>query len=229
MAKVLIIVSTPLEAQPIVAAFGSGLPLPEAWNPAVLSPEVDLVISGVGKANAAGALARSLGSDHRWVLNLGIGGILPGSPARVGEVVLGTSAVFADEGVPCSDGRFLSCAALGFGMNSRNGTDAFEVSGELVAMLGGIADQSGTIATVSECSGTDARAAMVVARTGAIAEAMEGAAVALVAARLGVEWCEIRVMSNTTGDRERQLWKIKEAIARLGEVARHLSTRLTAT
>jgi futalosine hydrolase len=226
MSKVLIIVSTPLEAQPILATWGMATQPVPAWKLLALSPEVDLVISGVGKANAAGAAARLVSSEHGCVLNLGIGGVLPGSAAQVGEHVLGTSSVFADEGVPCPDGRFLSCAALGFGLHPSDGTDGFAMSEAIARRLQGVSGHRGVIATVSECSGTDARAAAIVARTGAIAEGMEGAAVGLVAARLGVAWGEIRVVSNTTGDRERQQWRMKEASELLGPLAQEVAGRL---
>jgi nucleoside phosphorylase len=77
----------------------------------------------------------------------------------------------------------------------------------------------GRIATVSTCAGTDARAATVARRTGAVAEAMEGAAVAQVASRLGVTFAEVRVISNTTGDRANQRWDMRGALGGLSRVA----------
>jgi futalosine hydrolase len=47
---------------------------------------------------------------------------------------------------------------------------------------------------------------------------MEGAAVALAAVRLGLAFGELRVISNTTGDRARQQWDLKGALARLTDV-----------
>jgi nucleoside phosphorylase len=52
-------------------------------------------------------------------------------------------------------------------------------------------------------------------RTGALAEAMEGAAVGMVAARLGVAFAEVRVISNNTGDRGGQAWDLPGALAGL--------------
>ena len=61
-------------------------------------------------------------------------------------------------------------------------------------------------------------------RTGAIAEGMEGAAIGHALARCTgrgtkPEFLEIRVVSNTTGDRGRQVWDIKGALATLTRVA----------
>ncbi|MBL8760188.1 MAG: futalosine hydrolase, partial [Phycisphaerae bacterium] len=76
----------------------------------------------------------------------------------------------------------------------------------------------GAIATVSVCSGTDELAAEIRSRTGAIAEGMEGAACGLVAARMGVRFAELRVVSNHTGRRDRQGWNLEGAFRRLGEL-----------
>jgi futalosine hydrolase len=66
---------------------------------------------------------------------------------------------------------------------------------------------------------------MVRDRTGAVAEAMEGAAVALVAHRLRIPMAEVRVVSNTTGSRPRQVWDLKGALARLSDLAAALRDR----
>jgi futalosine hydrolase len=71
---------------------------------------------------------------------------------------------------------------------------------------------------VATCSGTDAAAHAVRTRTGAMAEAMEGAAVVHAARRAGVPAIEIRSISNTTGDRAKQQWNIAAAFAALGAV-----------
>ena len=75
----------------------------------------------------------------------------------------------------------------------------------------------GPIATVATCSGTDEAAAEVARRTGAVAEAMEGAAVVHAARRLGVPAIELRAVSNTTGRRDRQVWDLPTAMTALGE------------
>jgi futalosine hydrolase len=53
-------------------------------------------------------------------------------------------------------------------------------------------------------------------RTGAVAEAMEGAAVVHAALRAGVPGLEVRAISNTTGDRPTQRWDMPAAFAALG-------------
>jgi len=99
---------------------------------------------------------------------------------------------------------------------------------ELVDWLGGYADHIGPVACVSSCSGTDRAARAVFERTGAIVEAMEGASVALSANRID-PWLlvgELRVISNTTGDRDAQQWDLDGALNTLGEVLGRIANDL---
>mgnify|MGYP002397437650 CR=1 FL=1 len=149
-------------------------------------------------------------------MSVGIAGTLDSGMAGIGAAVAASSSVFADEGIETPDG-FSDCDAMGFPLGEFSGS-APPTDPTLLARLAGGADLTATVATVSTCSGTDARARAVRARTGAAAEAMEGAAVGLAAHRLGVPFAELRVISNTTGDRPRQEWRIREALEALGAV-----------
>jgi len=178
---------------------------------------IDLVHTGVGKANASGAIARVLDPErHLGVLSVGIAGALPGSGCNLGDVVCGSSSVFADEGVSTPEG-FVSCAAMGFAPFN-TGSDAIEHDPGVLGWLGCVSGHQGPIATVSSCSGTDACAASIVERTGAIAEAMEGAAAAMAAKRIDptMRTGELRVVSNTTGDRDGQRWDLDGALDAMG-------------
>ncbi len=197
----------------------------ERWCVQQLKPGVDAVVTGVSKANAAGALGWLLGADpKRWdlVLSMGVAGSLPGSGLELGSVVVARACVFVDEGVEKPDG-FESCAAMGFGI--WQGCNEVEVPVWVVDRLEQLGDQVrdrvGGIATVSICSGTAKRAAFV-AGSGCIAEAMEGAAGGLVCAQLGKAFGEIRVISNTTGDRAHQVWNLDKALSRLRQVVQRL-------
>ena len=87
----------------------------------------------------------------------------------------------------------------------------------------GVHFRRGPIATVATCSGSDEAAREVVQRTGAVAEAMEGAAVVHAAHRLGVGPIELRTISNTTGDRQQQVWRLDDALAALGSAVREMA------
>lgn len=220
----LLVVAAATEARSVLAAFGQDPAwASKQWERLELSGSVDLVVSGVGKANAAGAAARSLDpARHVGVISTGVCGALPGSELGIGDVVLADSSLYSDEGIETPDG-FMDCAAMGFPLGPFEGSGVRH--GRWIDAFGVAADRRGTIATVSTCSGTDTAALRVVARTDAIAEAMEGAAVAQAGVRLGVQTAEVRVVSNTTGDRALQEWDLPKALDRLQGVIRLLSAR----
>lgn len=215
---VLLAVAAPREADAVFRGLGLAPPAGLAdWSLVSAVEGIDVVRTGVGKANAAGAVARSFDpARHAAVVSVGVAGALPGSPARLGEVVLATSAAFADEGVATPHG-FIDLAQMGLPLGEFAGAGV-PVDPMLLECLAPVADHAGPIATVSTCSGSDELAWAVAARTGALAEAMEGAAVASTALRLGVPAAELRVISNTTGRRDRQRWDLPGALERLARV-----------
>jgi futalosine hydrolase len=176
-----------------------------------------VVVSGVGRVNAAAATTAALLEEGPFhgVLSVGIAGALPGSMLAPGEVVVATACVYMEEGLRTPDG-FQDMASMGFPLGDFEG-NRVPVEPALTRFLAG-PRHDGVIATVATCSGTDALAHEVEARTGAIAEAMEGAAVVHAALRLGLPGGEIRVISNTTGDRGRQQWDMARAWASLARV-----------
>lgn len=203
------------------------------------SPRTRIEVTGIGKVNAAIAAARLASpANCAAVINLGICGALPRrgltGDARYlapGSVVVATQSVYADEGVATPEG-FLDCTAIGFPLSgpspavpevflgSRIETDQ-GLRGKILDALGPTA-LAAPIATVSTCSGTDALAEAVATRTGAAVEAMEGAAIghALAVLHHGrIPFCEVRVVSNNTGDRASQRWDMKTALEVLGRVA----------
>jgi len=202
-----------------LSAFGCSGALPKRWELVDTQWGMDLVWTGVGKSNAAGAVGRVLNpSRHLGVLSAGIGGALPGSRCAIGDVICASVSIFADEGVCTPDG-FVSCAKMGFG-SFDDGSDSIAHEQGVVDWLGRYCDRIGPIACVSMCSGTDERAALIEAHTGALGEAMEGAAVSLCAHRLGagLKSGELRVISNTTGDRGAQQWDLDSALEKLAQV-----------
>lgn len=179
-----------------------------------MTDRVSICCTGVGKANAAAAAARltRVGADT-LVISTGVCGSLPGSRLSNGDVVVATHSCYADEGM-VSESGFRSIASMGFPLG--NFTDAGVVcEPSFLARCRALGFREGPIATVSTCSGTDTAAEAVAERTGAIAEAMEGAAVGQVCVRLGVAFAELRSVSNNTGDRARQAWELDRALAAL--------------
>ncbi|MGD9690596.1 MAG: futalosine hydrolase [Phycisphaerales bacterium] len=217
--RVLLAVAAPGEARAILTAMRARTELAEhVWRLHSLGPQLDMVVTGVGKAQAAGGVARVLDrARHGLVISAGVGGALPlgGSEhLEIGVAVAATRSVFADEGVLSPSG-FVNMADRGFAPGPWTGSGV-DIEPEVLAGIQPGCDVAGAVATVSTCSGTDDLAREVVRRTGAIAEAMEGAAVAVAASRAGVRFAEVRVISNRTG--ENPGWELPRALIRLGEV-----------
>lgn len=177
---------------------------------------VTLVVSGLGKANAAAALAATAARlpAQPTVVHLGIGGVYPGS-----ELPLGSAAVAASE-------RDLD---LGVGEDrSRAGLEAIGL--ELVAGLVAsnrielLTPLARAVATAAEAPLVDfatsdgvtaspAAARDTAERYSVAIESMEGFAAAQVALAFGLEYVEVRGVSNRVGERDRAAWHIGGAAA----------------
>ncbi len=176
---------------------------------------VTVVTGGIGRTNAAACTTESILRHDPFaaVVNAGVAGVLPGGKLAIGDTVVASACVYAEEGLVTPAG-FADMAAMGFSLGDFEG-NTVPVDDRLLSRLAGLF-HTGPIATVATCSGTLAAAESVVERTGAVAEAMEGAAVVHTARRLGVPAIELRVISNTTGDRDNQKWDLPGALAALG-------------
>jgi futalosine hydrolase len=185
------------------------------------APGVHVVVAGIGRTNAAAATAEALadaraaGAPFSAVISTGIAGSLPGADLSPGTVIVADACIYAEEGIALPEGQG-DMRALGFPLGDFEGNRVPVDAALLLAFraLGPV----GAIATVATCSGTDAAALTVRLRTGAIAEAMEGAAVVHAARRAGIPAIEIRSISNTTGDRPKQRWDIAAGLAGLVRV-----------
>jgi len=214
--RVLVVTAVPVERDAVTRAFG-GTPEVLAVPGAELhrSGAFDVLAGGAGPAAAAAAAAFALASStshpYGLVISAGIGGgFAPAAP--LGSLVVASDIVAADLGAETPDG-FLPVTALGFGR------DRFVPPPALVREVAAATGAApGPVLTVSTVTGTAARtAALLAAHPGALAEAMEGFGVAEAAERAGVPVLELRAVSNTVGPRDRDAWRIGDALAALTE------------
>lgn len=177
---------------------------------------VEVVVAGIGRTNAASATTEAIlrSGPFAAAVSVGIAGALPGGGLALGDLVIASESVYAEEGLETPDG-FGDMRALGFPLGDFEG-NRVPADPRLLAALGEFG-AVGAVTTVATCSGLDRLAEAIARRTGGIAEAMEGAAVLHAARRLAVPAIEVRAISNTTGDRDRQRWEIKKAFATLRE------------
>jgi len=185
----------------------AGLPVLRATTPAGL---LDAVAGGVGPVAAALSCAALLAAvSYDLVLAAGVAGGFP--PAEPGSLAVADRVAFADLGAELADGGFAPLPVLGLGEVAL-GTDP-TLARLLAERTGAL---TGTVLTVSTVTGSSARAERLRrAYPAAVAEAMEGAGVALAAQRAGVRFGELRAVSNQVGPRDREGWRLAEALAAL--------------
>ena len=175
-----------------------------------------VLAGGVGPAAAAASTASAIagGPPFRYVVSAGIGGGFSDA-APVGSIVIASEIIAADLGAETPDG-FASVDELGFGSWS------LSVDSELAEKLAetlrsapqdGLQATVGPVLTLSTVTGSAATASALQKRVpGAAAEAMEGYGVATAAAMQGIEALEIRAISNVVGPRNRDEWRIGDAL-----------------
>ena len=152
-----------------------------------------VVVSGIGRTNAAASVALALERyDVSRVVSCGVGGAVPGSSLEVGDVIVGTHAVHADLGVVTPDG-FGGAEHLGF-ETSEGYYNAYPLEPL------GVEAEEGGIATVATVSATDESAREVAERTDAVVETMETVAVAQVARLFDVPASAVVGVSNHAGE-----------------------------
>ena len=184
----------------------------EAEREAILAADAacEVLVGGVGPAaSAAATSARLAQGGVDLVVCAGIGGGFV--PIGIGDVAVASSIVYADLGAETEDG-FVPLPSLGFGQV------AYEVQPSLAVALSDLTGgHMGTILTVSTVTGTAATTDALGTRfPDAVAEGMEGAGVAAAAALHGVPVAEIRAISNVVGPRDRDAWRVPDALRALG-------------
>ncbi|MDT8862443.1 futalosine hydrolase [Alkalihalobacillus sp. MEB130] len=177
--------------------------------------QFDIIVAGVGQAAAAARTATALAKKkYDYVINAGIAGGFEGR-ADMGSIVISTDIIAADLGAESSEG-FLSLEELHLGDSK------LVVDGDMVnrfctqAVSMGVDVHQGAILTLSTVTGTQETTDLLLNRfPDAVAEGMEGFGVAEAAKQHGVPVMEMRSISNKIGPRDRDAWRIKEALAML--------------
>ena len=176
---------------------------------------------GVGKVNAAAATAVMIDRyQPQLVINTGCAGAYTGSGLTIGNLVVASEEVLADDGVAVTEG-WKDLGYMNLPSVEQDGVSCYNIlplsckASERAVQLAdcyGIFLMRGRFATVSTCSGTLQRGEELVRRWNAVAESMEGAAVAQVCLRCGVDCLEIRGISNMVEERDLSKWEIRQAV-----------------
>ncbi|GAB3852332.1 hypothetical protein GCM10029963_41670 [Micromonospora andamanensis] len=212
MSGLLVVTAVPAEAEAIQAGLAD--------------PTVAVLPVGVGPAVAGAATARLLalaemaGRPYRAVVSAGVAGGFAGRVA-VGGTVLGTRAIAADLGAESPDG-FIPIDELGMPAELLGAGTAVDADPTLLAAFRTAlpAATVGPVLTVSTVTGTTTSTDELIRRhPDAVAEAMEGYGVAVAASQAGVPFVELRTISNPIGPRDRDAWRLSDALTALTAAA----------
>jgi futalosine hydrolase len=224
MKTILVTAATPVEISMLIRETGAleraVKGIPAAYEFQVPGKRVIVAATGMGKVNAALCSASLVcGLSPDILVNTGCAGAYTQSGFSVGDLVLASAEIYGDEGVLTPSGwqpldfigiplaeergyRYFNEIPLSLPLRDK----ALQFAHSQSILLG-----TGTFVTVSTCSGTGARGAELSNRFGAVCENMEGAAVAHVALRFGLDCMEIRGISNMVEDRDLSRWDIAGA------------------
>ena len=178
--------------------------------------DVEVLVTGVGMVATAARCARALAKErYDLALNVGVCGsfhpsLLPGTAVHV--ISDGMPELGAED-----DNAFLTLEQLGL-----RGPDDFPFhGGRLVnsappvnAVVGALPAVRGI--TVNTVHGNDSSIAAVVQRYQPEVESMEGAGFMYACLVEGVPFAQVRAVSNVVERRNRDAWKLKEAVDSLG-------------
>jgi futalosine hydrolase len=182
---------------------------------------VIICAGGIGKINAAAATAVLIERcAPRLVINTGCAGAYLASGLTVGDLAVASEEFLGDEGVLTSEGwqdlRFMKIPTVIHGSRLYHNAiplskHAAEKAMQLADYLG-VKLARGRFITVSSCSGTRKQGEELARRFHGLCENMEGAAVAQICLRYGINCLEIRGISNLVDERDMKTWDIPRAV-----------------
>jgi futalosine hydrolase len=198
------VLRTQLDARPTGEALGHSYDVGHSGRETVYLSEV-----GVGLASAAltlGTLVSAISPTE--IIMIGSAGALPGSGLEAGQLAIASSELLSEFGV-YSEAGIGSAEALGISGASQEISLDREMAGHLADAAQSTAPVLlGRLLTVVGVS-ADLRLAEARAnRFSAIAENMEGFAVALAGQRFRLKAGEIRGVSNLAGNRDKKTWNL---------------------
>lgn len=201
----LVVTATQQEMEPIARALATT----PGWLP---------VVTGVGCLETAIALTRFVSGAHpplTAIVNCGVAGAFVGAGPEILDLCLADHEHLADAGIWTTDGIVeLDTISL---------PSRFSLRGPLldhalaILTAHGLAPWVGPMVSVLAVSGTQPRGEAHRARFQALAENMEGAAVARVAQEFHLPCLELRAISNMVEERDLTRWQLAPAMDRLAK------------
>jgi futalosine hydrolase len=222
--RLLIVTATDAELQPLVPGLQrlSTGRAPHVRTCVVAGRPVDVLTTGVGMVATAAWCARTLGmGTYDMALNLGLCGTFDPAfpPGTVAHVVTDRMPELGAE----DRDAFLTVHEL-----QLLGEDEFPFRGgrlvndapPAIPALTALPPANGI--TVNTVHGGAASIGRIAERVQPQVESMEGAAFMYACLTAGVPFAQVRAVSNVVEPRNRQAWRVAEAIAVLAEAARRI-------
>ncbi|NJB68215.1 futalosine hydrolase [Desulfobaculum xiamenense] len=205
-------------------------PVPEqgGWlRSAVCGRDAFVLVTGLSPINAGLHLGRLVASQSGidGVLNLGVAGTLDDAALPLGAVCAANAELWPEYGLNGPNGT--DPQGIGFALHDgpagrvfdRIDLDPAHAARAMGLTLPAHWARAGML-TVSGVTGTPQRLSILRERyPDARTEGMEGFALALACAQLGLPFLEIRTVSNRVGSRAAEDWNLPQALERLAEVA----------
>lgn len=190
-----------------------------------------VVVTGVGPMAAAVSLGLVLGrhgASLSGVVNLGVAGGFDLAATPLGALVTATAETFPEYGLRAKAG--VDTHGLGFPQLTLAGVPVYDTlplaAPDAAAATMGLRlpkeAVAGPCVTVAGVSGEPDRAAILARKYKAVAESMEGFAMAMAAAAAGIPFLELRAISNRVGARSPEDWDLPGALAALGQATSRL-------
>jgi futalosine hydrolase len=216
MKKILVLSATQMEIQPFLNFLQQQAKLKHNLLFGQNGYEFDVVVSGVGMVNTAYQLGKSFAKkQYHTALNVGIAGSYDRRILR-GEVVEIISEQYGDLGVEELDGSFTDV----FEMDLVDGTKKPFVKGKLLNIkplsYKNLKQVKGL--TVNKVHGNRESIELTYKKYKPEVETMESAAFFQACLTEGVPFVAIRAISNYVEPRNKDNWKMKEAIENLNNV-----------
>jgi len=225
--KLLLVAATPSEVQPTIKYLHEHFEVASPYHFNKGNLEITLLITGVGMAISSFAITFTCYSTkYDLLIQAGVAGAID-KQFQLGDVVEVVSDCMADLGVEEKDGSFTSMFELGLLPENefpfRNGRlwNQPEVERAFLPKVHGI--------TVNKVHGSKASIKkMKKDFPFAQVESMEGAAFFFVGLQMHGHVLQIRAISNYVEPRNKDAWKLNEAIANLNEVLIEVINNLVA-
>jgi futalosine hydrolase len=174
--------------------------------------EIRLAALGVGVVSAALSLGRLVATGlPQAAIMVGSAGAFPGSGVDVGDVVAADEEILAELGVLVGAGQGEAEQMGVADLVQRVALDRSLTSEVIAAALALGPVRRGSVLTVVGVSARPEQAEARARRFRALAENMEGYALALAGRRFGFPAAEIRGISNHAGDRDKRRWDLTAA------------------